>query len=110
MGGVNCIQTFFGFLEFFFIYKVPNKHLAMSKIDRHPLSTLPLRCGEYGAESSCLITFLINNASNWLFTTSVPLSLLIHLTLPNTLTSAKYFSAASNVCFFLLQEIRNLHA
>ena len=25
MGGVNCIQTFFGFLDFFYIYKVP-KH------------------------------------------------------------------------------------
>ena len=24
MGGVNCIQTFFGFLDFFYIYKVPN--------------------------------------------------------------------------------------
>ena len=23
MGGVNCIQTFFGFLDFFYIYKVP---------------------------------------------------------------------------------------
>ena len=24
VGGVNCIQTFFGFLDFFYIYKVPN--------------------------------------------------------------------------------------
>ena len=24
MGGVHCIQTFFGFLDFFNIYKVPN--------------------------------------------------------------------------------------
>ena len=23
VGGVNCIQTFFGFLDFFYIYKVP---------------------------------------------------------------------------------------
>ena len=23
MGGVNCIQTFLGFLDFFYIYKVP---------------------------------------------------------------------------------------
>ena len=23
MGGVNCIQTFFAFLDFFYIYKVP---------------------------------------------------------------------------------------
>ena len=23
MGGVNCIQTFFGFLDFFYIYKDP---------------------------------------------------------------------------------------
>ena len=25
MGGVNCIQTFFGFLDFFYIYKAPNQ-------------------------------------------------------------------------------------
>ena len=25
MGGVNCIQTFFGFLDFFYIYKVPKE-------------------------------------------------------------------------------------
>ena len=25
MGGVNCIQTFFGFLDFFYIYKVPKQ-------------------------------------------------------------------------------------
>ena len=27
VGGVNCIQTFFGFLDFFYIYKVPNTGL-----------------------------------------------------------------------------------
>ena len=28
MGGVNCIHTFFGFLDFFYIYKVPKEDAA----------------------------------------------------------------------------------
>ena len=28
VGGVNCIQTFFGFLDFFYIYKVPKTSLV----------------------------------------------------------------------------------
>ena len=31
MGGVNCIQAFFGFLDFVYIYKVPKRSNNLSK-------------------------------------------------------------------------------
>ena len=33
MGGVNCIQTFFGFLDLFYIYKVPKQSSMEMCID-----------------------------------------------------------------------------
>ena len=32
MGGVNCIQTFFGFLDLFYIYKVPKNNFILFNI------------------------------------------------------------------------------
>ena len=33
VGGVNCIQTFFGFLDFFYIYKVPKTAISVAVME-----------------------------------------------------------------------------
>ena len=38
MGGVNCIQIFFGFLDFFYIYKVPN-HVRLRRMHQDAVYT-----------------------------------------------------------------------
>ena len=40
MGGVNCIQTFFAFLYFFYIYKVPKQEAVSDRLNPLSLGTM----------------------------------------------------------------------